>query len=66
MARTSWTMSLVSTRPVGLFGEQTNVSEGCASRTTRRTSSMGSRKSSSRWPTAIVVPVTSPIWECMA
>ncbi|MDQ1397570.1 MAG: histidinol-phosphate aminotransferase [Acidimicrobiaceae bacterium] len=52
--------------PVGLLGEQRKVRSGVASPRTRLISSMERVKSSARCPTAMVVPVTSPIWECMA
>ena len=53
-----------STRPVGLFGEQRNVTTGRAESMTSRATDSSSVKSSARSPSTTVVPVMRAMWPC--
>ena len=53
-----------STRPVGLFGEQRNVTAGAASPMTSRAVSASSEKSARRSPSTTVAPVILAMCPC--
>ena len=58
------TLASGSSSPVGLFGEQRNVTAGWAAAMTRSSSAGSSVKSAARSPSTTVAPVSRAMWPC--